>query len=341
MDIQHNVSLKDFSTMHLGGTAAHLVTVSSKDGLESALAWAEENNCPVLVVGEGSNIIWRDGLYNGLVIVNRILGLEKTEEDVESVTYKIGGGEMWDSVVEQLVGENLSGIEFLSLIPGTAGATPVQNVGAYGQEIANTLVELEAYDVKEKRYVVLKAADCNFAYRDSRFKSKDKGRFYICSITLKLEKKNPEPPFYAALEAYLKEHEISEYTPRTIRQAVIAIRSFKLPDWRVTANTGSFFGNPIISAEKYEALKSTYESIVGWDHEGDYKISAGWLIEAAGFKGYHDEDTGMATFDHSALVLINERAGSTADLIKFRDKIILKVEEMFGITLEQEPELLP
>lgn len=314
--------------------------VSSPEELQEAVEWAASKNLPVIVIGEGSNIFWHDNGFNGLVIVNKIMGFEKLNEDNRSAIYKIGAGEDWDSVVSRLVDDGLSGVECLSLIPGKAGATPVQNVGAYGQEIADTLISLEAYDTETKQFVKIDNKDCGFEYRTSRFKTTDKGRFFISSITLKLRKSVLAPPFYSSLQAYLDQHEIHEYTPQVIRDAVIAIRRGKMPDWHKIANNGSFFANPIVSKAAYEELKAKFPEISAWVYKDGYKLSAGWLLEQAGFKGYHDQETGMATSDKTALVLINENAKSTADLIKFKLKITDKIKEMFDLELEQEPELI-
>jgi UDP-N-acetylmuramate dehydrogenase len=340
MDMQTNVSLKDFSTMRLGGVANSMCNVRSAIELEEAVQWAANQNLPVIVIGEGSNIFWGDNGYPGLVIINKIMGINKTHEDDKTVTYKIGAGEDWDSVVSMLSGLNLSGIECLSLIPGKAGATPVQNVGAYGQEIADTLVSVDAFDSSIKQHVKISNSECNFGYRSSRFKTTDKGRFFITSINFKLKKSLPLPPFYASLQAYLDLNKITAYTPKIIREAVVAIRSDKMPDWHKIANNGSFFANPIVTKKEYETILAKYPEIAVWEYKDGYKLSAGWLLEKAGFKGYHDAETGMATSDKTALVLINENAKSTTDLLKFKQKIVKKVQEMFGLVLEQEPELI-
>lgn len=335
------VSLKLYSTMRLGGKADFVTEVKTNEELEAAANWAEEKKLPLVMIGEGSNIIWKDEGFKGLIILNRIRGFEKLEEDPASATYKIGAGEDWDSVVERLSSRGLSGVECLSLIPGTAGATPVQNVGAYGQEISQTLQEIHVYDMKTKDFVTLKNNDCNFEYRSSRFKTTDKGRFLICSITLKLSKHTPRPPFYSGLQKYLDEHDIKHYDAPTLRKAVMAIRSAKMPDWHKVANNGSFFANPIVTKKHYEQLAAKHPELVAWEYKDSYKLAAAWLVEQAGFKGFSDTETGMATWPKQALVLVNEHAHSTDDLLSFKKKIVDKVKEMFGITLEQEPELLP
>jgi len=323
MDIRQQVPLKDYSTMRLGGTAAYLVDVHDRYELQQALAWAEENSLPVMMIGSGSNIIWRDEGFNGLVIVNKIMRYEEQQEDDENFYVTVGAGENWDETVAKVVAKGMTGIEALSLIPGTAGATPVQNVGAYGQDISQTLVSVEAYDAQLKNMVTIPSFECNFGYRTSRFKTGgDRGRFFITAITLHLLHKNPQPPFYAALQGYFDENNIHDYTPQAVRDAVIAIRQRKLPDPATVANNGSFFANPIVP-------------------EGMVKVPAAWLLEQAGFKDFHDPETGMGTWPAQPLVLVNEKATSTAQLLAFRQKILDAVQQKFGVKLEQEPELLP
>ena len=296
MNVVENVSLRDYSAMRLGGKARFFGQAASEDELKKLIAWAKKQDVPMIVVGEGSNIIWRDKGFDGLLIANRITGREVLDEDEKSATIRVGAGEVWDSVVEWTVRKNLSGIEFLSAIPGLTGAAPVQNIGAYGAEISQTLVELNALDTHSGEFVVIKNQACGFAYRTSRFKTTDKGRFIITSITLKLSKSPPAPPFYENLEKYLTGHKIKDYPPRAIREVVTAIRAIKLPSPARVANNGSFFTNPIIDKKQFEQLQKNYPDIKGWPHGTKVKVSAGWLLEEAGFKGVHDQQTGMGTW---------------------------------------------
>jgi UDP-N-acetylmuramate dehydrogenase len=338
MQIQNNVSLKDYSTMRLGGNAKALVTVTTKDELTEAINWAKQNNLPILILGGGSNVIFSKG-YEGLVIVNRLQGFEVLNDDPQTVTIKVGAGENWDKVVERTVQKNLHGIEALSAIPGTAGATPVQNVGAYGAQISDVFVELEAYDTKTDSFIILKKEDCKFSYRHSIFKSLHDRHYVITSITLQLDRQVPKPPFYESLQKYLDEHQITNYTPQTIRSAVVAIRAVRLPDPSLMANTGSFFKNPIVISDVANKILTTFPAAPNWPMpDGKFKLGAGWLIEQAGLKGYKAH--GMKTYENHALVLVNESAKSYDDLAAFRQEIIDKVHQKFGVTLEQEPELL-
>jgi UDP-N-acetylmuramate dehydrogenase len=342
MNILENVSLAGYSTMRLGGSAAYLVEVGSRTEVGEAITWATERSLPVIMIGGGSNIVWSDQGFNGLVIVDKILGYEVFEEDETNVYLTLGGGEPWDSVVERSVTAGLTGIEALSLIPGSTGATPIQNVGAYGQEISQTLTTVEAFDTQTGGFVTLAGSDCGFSYRNSRFKTgPDRGRFFITGITLHLRKGNPLPPFYGAVQSYFHAEGITEYTPAVLRKAVMDIRMAKLPDPALVSNTGSFFANPIVNDQQFFELRERFANIPHWAAEGGTKLSAAWLIEQAGFKDFHDPDTGMATWPAQPLVLVNEKARSTADLLKFKQKITDTVKAKFGITLQQEPELLP
>lgn len=342
MDILSDVSLVKYSTMRLGGRAKYLVEVKSKDELAQAAEWAKSKSLACVVVGIGSNIIWRDEGFDGLVIVNSILGFKVQPATGGDFSIDVGAGEDWDEVVGRCCDMELSGIEALSLIPGKAGATPIQNVGAYGQEIADVLISLEAYDNQDGAFKEILARDCGFGYRTSRFKVHDKGRFFITSLKLQLKKTQMESPFYDILQGYLDEHKISDHSPSSIRRAVIAIRSSRLPDPLEIANTGSFFGNPVVSEDKFLELGDEYGSMPNWPAgEHEVKLSAAWLIENAGLKDFHDPKTGMATWKNQPLVFVNENAKSTADLLSFRDEIIEAVQNKFGVTLVQEPEMMP
>ena len=342
MNIMQQVSLKTLSTMRLGGTAAYVTEITSRPEIAEAIAWADERRLPVMMIGTGSNIVWRDEGFPGLLIINKIKGFEEQQEDDENYYVTVGAGELWDEVVARTAAKGMTGIEALSLIPGTAGATPIQNVGAYYQDVGQVLVSVEAYDRQAKQLINIQKIDCGFAYRTSRFKTTDRGRFFITSITLHLLHKNPQPPFYPGLQTYFDEHQIREYTPQVVRDATIAIRSAKLPDPARVANNGSFFANPFIAEGDLVQLQADYGAVPHWPaDDGRIKIPAAWLLEKAGFKDFHDPETGMGTWPYQPLVLVNENAQSTGQLLAFKQKIVDTVQQKFGIALEQEPELLP
>lgn len=340
MNILQNISLAGHSTMGLGGPAAYLAEVTSRTEVAEALSWAKERQLPAVMIGEGSNIIWGDAGYKGLVLVDKIRNYEVYEEDETNVYLTLGSGEPWDEIVDRSVKAGLTGIEALSLIPGTVGATPIQNVGAYGQEISQTLTTVEVLDSQTGNFMTLAGSDCGFGYRTSRFKTADHGRFYITSVVLHLTKGNPLPPFYGAVQTYFEQYGVTEYTPAALREAVIAIRTSKLPDPAIVHNTGSFFANPVIDEAQLDYLRGQFEALPYWPIGNGAKLSAAWLIEQAGFKDYHDKATGMATWPRQALVLVNENAKTTADLMAFKQKIVDAVQAKFQVTLQQEPELI-
>lgn len=345
--IATDVPLKRYSTMRLGGMADFATSVHTADQAAYAFRWADSRRIDHLVVGSGSNIVWKDAGLSGLLIVNRISGFELHDQDDGSTLLTAGAGENWDRVVSRSVEAGLSGIEALSLIPGTAGATPVQNVGAYGQDVSQTIVSVQAFDTTTERHVSIPADECQFGYRSSRFKNQDRGRFIITSVTFRLNRTPLALPPYRALQTYMDEHDITDTSPATIRECVIAIRSSKLPDPALIANNGSFFANPVVPKIQYDALAARYPNMPSWpagkpdDRTAAMKLSAAWLLDTAGFKDYHDPSTGMATWHLQPLVLINESASDTSALLRFRDNIVGRVRDMFDISLEQEPELLP
>ena len=346
MQVEQNVSLSNYCTMRLGGTAKSLVKVRSKQELVEAIEFAKSHKLAILALGDGSNTIFTDDGFNGLVIKIEIPGLEvKTLTGGIEIT--AGAGVSWDSVVEKSVQIGLTGIESLSAIPGTAGAAPVQNIGAYGQEIADTFVELEAYDLTKNEFVTLKKLDCGFSYRSSIFKTTQKGHYIITSITLRLQHGQIKPPLYATLQKYMEEHNLNDLSPPTIRKAVKSWRAIYLPDPKLVANNGSFFGNPIISKAQLEQIKTKKPEITNWPFkwywelpDGKIKIAAGRLAEMAGLKDWQDQETGMATWKNQALVFVNENAKSYKDLENFKQKYLTKIKNDFGISLEQEPETI-
>jgi len=336
MDVHTNIPLKNYVTMRIGGNARFMTDIHAAGEVAGIVTKANEQNIPIYILGGGSNTIVRDEGYAGLVLRNRIPGFEVVADTPSDTTIKIGAGEDWDDVVRRSVEMGLSGIECLSAIPGTAGAAPVQNIGAYGQEVAETLVSLEAYDSQTGGIISLANEQCGFSYRHSIFRGEQAGRFIITSITLRLFKAAPQPPFYRAVQEYLDKQNITIYTPNTLRDAVIAIRTDKLPDPRERPNNGSFFKNAIIENWQLTDLKNEYPDMPTYDMpDGRFKVPTGWLIEQTGLKGQLLH--GMRVHDKNALVLINESATGYADLAAARDEIIGAVRDKFRIQIEQEP----
>ena len=336
MDVMTNISLKQYTTMKLGGEARYMATADSASDVVSLYRNARKENLPIFVLGGGSNVITHDEVFEGIVLLNKIKGFEVISETDETTDVKIGAGEVWDEVVEKAIGLGLQGIEAMSGIPGTAGAAPVQNVGAYGQEIADTLISLEAYDSKTDTIVTISADECDFSYRNSIFRDKEKGRYCILSITLRLNKSEPKPPYYASLQKYIDENDIREVNLSVIRVAVLNIRSEKLPDPAELPSAGSFFKNALVEKWKLEELQKEYSDIPNYAmSDGRYKIPTGWLIDKAGLRGYRSH--GMRVYEKNALVLVNDSATGYDDLAAIREEIVQIVFDKFGIKIEQEP----
>ena len=336
MDVMTNVSLKQYTTMKLGGETRFMVTADSSGDVVSLYRNAKNENLSIFVLGGGSNVITHDEVFEGIVLLNKIKGFEIISETNETTDVKIGAGEVWDEVVEKAIELGLQGVEAMSGIPGTAGAAPVQNVGAYGQEIADTLISLEAYDSKTDTIVTISADECDFSYRNSIFRDKEKGRYCILNITLRLNKAEPKPPYYASLQRYIDENDIREVNLSVIRVAVLNIRSEKLPDPAELPSAGSFFKNALVEKWKLEELQKEYSDIPNYAmSDGRYKIPTGWLIDKAGLRGYRSH--GMRVYEKNALVLVNDSATGYDDLAAIREEIVQIVFDKFGIKIEQEP----
>lgn len=336
MDVMTNISLKQYTTMKLGGEARYMATADSASDVVSLYRNARKENLPIFVLGGGSNVITHDEVFEGIVLLNKIKGFKVISETDETIDIKIGAGEVWDEVVEKAIELGLQGIEAMSGIPGTAGAAPVQNVGAYGQEIADTLISLEAYDSKTDTIVTIPADECDFSYRNSIFRDKEKGRYCILNITLRLNKAEPKPPYYASLQRYIDENDIREVNLSVIRVAVLNIRSEKLPDPAELPSAGSFFKNALVEKWKLEELQKEYSDIPNYAMSGGrYKIPTGWLIDKAGLRGYRSH--GMRVYEKNALVLVNDSATGYDDLAAIREEIVQIVFDKFGIKIEQEP----
>ncbi len=336
MNIQNNIPLKNITTMNLGGPAKYFTEIFNIEELESVYNYALEKNISVFIIGGGSNIIANDSGFDGIVAHIKIPGFEILSDDEMSVVIKVGAGEILDDIVQKTVDMNIRGIECLSGIPGTVGATPVQNVGAYGQEIADTLVSLEAYDTTNKQIITIMNNDCKFSYRDSIFRTSESGRYVICSVTLKLLKDTPQPPFYDSLQKYIDTENITNIDVMKIRSAILEIRKNRLPDPKINPNTGSFFKNAIVEQWQLENIKKIDPTVPSFSMpDGKFKIPSGWLIEKAGLKGQTLH--GMRVYENNALVLINDSAKNHQDLVSARNEIIQKVRDTFMIEIEQEP----
>lgn len=343
MNVQTNIPLSSLTTMKIGGNANYVADITSKQELQQIYQNSKKLNQPVYVIGGGSNLIAHDEGFPGLIIHNRIMGITMSDDNPTSTTIVAGGGEIWDDLVKYTVDQGLSGIEAMSGVPGTVGAAPVQNIGAYGQEIADVFVSCEAYDTTTDSFVTLSWDDCEFSYRHSIFRGKAAGRYIITSVTMTFAKTKPEPPFYDALDKYLNARHIdpSTVTVQMIRDAVLDIRMNKLPDPKILPNAGSFFKNAVVEKWKADDLLKTYTEMPTYPVDDHHtKIPAGWLIENCQLRG--EVIHGMKVHDGNAVVLVNDSANGYADLAAARDQIVTAVRDKFQIVLEQEPlELSP
>ncbi len=341
-----NVNLAELTTFKIGGQAAFYTEATSPNSLPEIFAWLKSNNLPHLVLSGGSNTIFDDGIFHGLVIKISIMGFAVLSESEKSADIKVGAGEDWDAVVRRTVELGFAGIEALSGIPGLTGATPVQNIGAYGQELKDTVKSVEVFDTKSGELTSLTKADCGFGYRDSIFKSELKGRYIITSVVFELSKQAPGVPNYKDVISYFESHNIASPNLEQIRQAVLEIRSGKFVDPSVMPNAGSFFKNPIVTELVAKKIMQQNPDVKLYPEDtkiiplegGNYKIAAGWLIQNLGLKGLELEK--VRVDPNHALVLENKGGASQKDLKHLVTRIQNAAMEKYGIELEPEPVII-
>lgn len=341
MQIQENISLRPYNTFGMDANARYFAAFSSADELlELNDQISGSGNLPVLVLGGGSNILLTKD-HEGWVLKNEIRGIQLLHEDPEFVYVRAGAGDSWHGLVMYCIDRNWAGIENLALIPGCVGAAPMQNIGAYGVELKDVFHSLEALDTKNRSVVTFTLSDCAFGYRDSFFKHSEPGRFVILSVTLKLNKQPIFHVSYGAIREELEKAGVEAYTIKAIADAVIRIRSSKLPDPAVTGNAGSFFKNPSIPGAQFEILKSAFPEISGFPAvDGSVKVAAGWLIEHCGpaddisWKGYRVGDAGV--HPRQALVLVNYGKANGAAIAALASAIQSSVFLKYNIKLEKE-----
>ena len=334
MEFNHNHPLKNLNTFGISANAENFANFNSIEELKKLLENAKQ---PIMILGGGSNILLTQNIQ-GSILKNEIFGIDVIEEDNKSITVKVGGGVVWHDFVLWSIERNLGGIENLSLIPGSVGAAPMQNIGAYGSEIKSVFNQLEAVNIESKELKIFENKDCQFGYRTSIFKTQLKNKYVICSVTFKLNKHPEFNTSYGAIEDELKK--MGETASlKSISQAVINIRSRKLPDPNIIGNSGSFFKNPTISNIEFQSLKKDFPLIVGYPNgDNETKVAAGWLIEQAGWKGFRDGDAGV--HKNQALVLVNYGNAKGKDILNLAKKIQDSVEQKFGIQLIPEVNIL-
>ena len=336
MQIHENFPLKAHNTFSIGAKARFFNAFSSVEELEENVMIYSEY--PILILGGGSNVLFtRD--YEGCILKNGVKGIEIQHEDEEHVYVKVGAGENWHQLVLHCIDHNWAGVENLSLIPGNVGAAPIQNIGAYGVELDDVFWNLEALHIKERTIHTFTRADCEFGYRDSIFKNRYKDEFAILSVTLQLRKKPIFHTSYGAITEELGKMGVKEPGIKAVSQAVINIRNSKLPDPNTIPNAGSFFKNPEVPVEKFEELKIKFPEIVAYPlAKGTVKLAAAWMIEQCGWKGYRKGDAGCHA--KQALVLVNYGNATGAEIYDLSEKILLSVNQKFGIILEREVNII-
>ena len=337
MEILKNYDLTEFNTFHIKASAKFFFEAKNDNDLKELFESFEFKNSEKLFIGGGSNILFTKN-FDGMVILNRLKGIEVIKENNENVFVKSMGGEWWNDLVNFTVEQGYWGIENLALIPGTVGATPVQNIGAYGVELKDLLENVDAYEIETGEKKIFTKEECEFGYRDSVFKGKLKGQYFISAIILKLSKVENKNVRYRALQEYLDKNNIEVKGVKDISNAVTEIRKSKLPDPKILGNAGSFFKNIFIDKEKLEELQKIYPGIPYFEEIDNIKIPAGWLIEQCGWKGKRIGNVGV--HDKQALVLVNH-GGATGEGIKnLAYEIIDSVYQKFGLTLTPEVNLI-
>ncbi len=338
MHIAQNISLQPFHTFGIPVQSSYFTACNTVEQFREALAFATQQKIPHLVLGGGSNILFTKN-FGGLVLKNELAGKERVRETDRHVWLKAGAGENWHQLVLYCVQQGWGGMENLALIPGSAGAAPIQNIGAYGVELKDIVEELEAWHIEEQAMVRFSNAECRFGYRDSVFKQEYKHRLIITSVTFKLDKQPQINTRYQALAAELEQAGVVNPGINDVCAAVIRIRSSKLPNPAEIGNAGSFFKNPVVEAAHFAQLQLQYPNIVGYPQaNGSVKLAAGWLIETAGWKGVRRGDAGCHA--KQALVLVNYGKATGSEIWQLSEDIVLSVEEKFGVRLEREVNVL-
>lgn len=337
MIIQEKVSLLPYNTFGIEATARYFVEIVTEEDLIKLCKGDELKDKSVLVLGGGSNMLFTKD-FDGIVIKNSIQGFNYILED-NTIRVTAGAGMIWHDLVIATLNKELFGLENLSLIPGTVGAAPIQNIGAYGVELKDLFIELNAVEIETGEVVTFTHEACDFDYRYSVFKGPLKGKYIISNVTLRLDTTKEVDTSYGAINATLKEWGIHEPTPLDVSKAVVHIRQSKLPDPKKIGNAGSFFKNPVISKEQYESLKNNFKDIPGYPlGENKIKVPAAWLIEQNGWKGKRLGNIGVNP--NQPLVLVNYGGGKGEELKQLAYAILESVKEKFGIELEPEVNII-
>ncbi|HTN17342.1 MAG TPA: UDP-N-acetylmuramate dehydrogenase [Chitinophagaceae bacterium] len=329
MEIVQQVSLKDKNTFGIDVHAEYFVVLTDPASLPALAAYEEKR-----VLGGGSNVLCTSDI-KGLVIANKTKGIRLIKEDDNAVWIEVASGEIWHELVMYTIAQGWYGLENLALIPGTVGAAPIQNIGAYGVEVKDTIAWVQYFNWGDAAFYTLNNEECRFAYRDSIFKQELKSKVFVSSVCFRLLRKAELNTSYGAIEEELRVAGISDPGPADVAAAVIRIRSSKLPDPKVIGNAGSFFKNPVISLQQYLDLKKEHHDMPSYTVDEDHvKVPAGWLIERCGWKGFRKDDYGVHA--KQALVLVNYGNAEGAQLWQLSGDIVRSVQEQFGVELERE-----
>lgn len=332
--VQENISLRSYNTFGVNYRAKFFVDVLDHATLQTILTGIQWKKEPKLILGDGSNILLTHD-FNGLVIHNKIPGITLHHENTDHVWIQVGAGENWHQLVLHCIQNNYAGVENLSLIPGTVGAAPIQNIGAYGIELKETLDEIHTISIDGKQHQIFKNADCQFGYRDSIFKNELKNQYVITQVTLRLNKKPRFHIEYGAIRDTLQKMNIQNLSIKAMSDAIVHIRQEKLPDPKKIGNAGSFFKNPMVSQTILSSLQKQFPTMPFFMEKNQLvKIPAAWLIEQCGWKGKRFDHVGV--HEKQALVLINDGNGTGQELKKLGEAIQASVFEKFGIALKTE-----
>mmetsp|Transcript_21448 Transcript_21448/g.46593 ORF Transcript_21448/g.46593 Transcript_21448/m.46593 type:complete len:341 (+) Transcript_21448:112-1134(+) len=338
MLLRSNVSLKAFNTFGISVKARYFLEISSAREARDFILSNRYSDVPYLVLGGGSNVLFSTD-YHGLILHNKILGIEKESESDTEVWVKAGAGETWQTFVEYCLDRNWGGVENLSLIPGSVGAAPIQNIGAYGVELKDVFHSLDALDMQTGTMNTFTAAQCRFGYRDSSFKKEWKGRFLITAVTLRLQKSPKVNISYGNVAEQLAAENILNPGIRDLSRVICRIRRSKLPDPDRIGNAGSFFKNPFIPRDTFEELKDQWPNISHYlQEDGSVKVPAAWLIDQCGWKGKRFGQYGV--HENQPLVLVNYGGATGADIVKLSEEIMVSVSDEFGIDLEREVNII-
>jgi UDP-N-acetylmuramate dehydrogenase len=343
VNIEKNLSLRPFNTFGVDVNAAYLFHLREPEELEELSAHALfrdqiSQNDKLLVMGQGSNILFTSD-FDGLVIRNEIKGIKFIEADKSGILVEAGAGVLWQDMVEYALNNNLAGIENLTMIPGTVGAAPVQNIGAYGVEAADTIEKVRLFHLDTCEWTELSNHECRFGYRDSIFKHELKNVAVTCSVTFRLSKRAKMKIDYGNIREELKKRSITDPSLRQVSDVIAYIRRLKLPDPAELGNAGSFFKNPLISQDEFNMFHSSFPQVRYFRQGEEYKISAGWLIEQAGWKARRIGKAGC--YDKQALILVNYGGAAGTEMLDLAQQIRESVLEKYGISLESEVEIVP